>query len=181
MKKLYILLLLGAILLSTVGCKSSGTLDAGTQPNDTADVSHTGDFSEPTGSGFATLPGLPDTEPQENYRVRIPYNGKVRNVIYVESRDQLPGNSAFDRYTDDYFAENALVIVTISTSSGSAKPRIDSISYDDGRATVLLSMNMEGDGTSDMACWLLWAEVEAGLDYQWSIGSSNSVPRYSVT
>lgn len=100
--------------------------------------------------------------------VRVTYTQNVSSVRYITSVDQLPDNEALAGYDDAYFETGALLIVMESTSSGSTKVSIESV--EDG--VVTLGHEMTGDaGTTDMATWLLWAEVEKDLDYEWSVAN----------
>lgn len=102
-------------------------------------------------------------------RVRVDYNGMVSSVRYVTSADQLPDNEALAAYDDAYFETGALLIVMETVGSGSYI--LDIVSAENG--VVELSRELPGDvGTADMATWLLWAEVEQGLDYDWSLANS---------
>lgn len=104
-------------------------------------------------------------------RVRIGYNGNVRSVRYITAVDQLPDHEAFAAYDEAYFADKALVLVTETVGSGSVEVDIESVV--DGLVT--LSYELPGDvGTADMATWLIWAEVEAGLDWEWSLAGAES-------
>uniref|UniRef100_UPI001C9E8AF7 hypothetical protein n=1 Tax=Klebsiella pneumoniae TaxID=573 RepID=UPI001C9E8AF7 len=80
-------------------------------------------------------------------------------------------------YDEAYFVEKALVVVYETVSSGSVQ--VDIASIDGG--VVTLSHEMSGNvGTADMATWLLWAEVDAGLDYTWSVANPAVEPNTST-
>lgn len=109
--------------------------------------------------------------------VRVAYNGNVSSVRYITAADQLPDNEALKAYDDAYFAEKALIVVYETTGSGSVEVGIASVK--DGAVT--LSHDMPGDaGTADMATWLLWAEVDAGLDYTWTVANPAVKPDTSI-
>lgn len=109
--------------------------------------------------------------------VRVTYNGGVSSVRYITSVDQLPDHEALAAYDEAYFAQKALVVVYETVGSGSVKVGIESI--DNGVVTI--SHELPGDvGTADMATWLLWAEVEAGLDYDWSVANPAVEPNTST-
>ena len=109
--------------------------------------------------------------------VRVAYNGNVSSVRYITSRDQLPVNDALSAYDESYFETKALVVVLESVSSGSVKVGIESIE----NGVVTLSHELSGDvGTADMATWLLWAEVDQGFDYQWSVANPALKPNTSA-
>ena len=146
------------------GCAASKPVE--TTPNQTEPD------QEPIG---ATIP-LNITEPVtgasqdlgETGCVRIGYTNNVSRVLYVTKASDLAAYPELNQYDDAYFAHHALVVVLESTSSGSVKVGIESIS--DG--VVTLSHEMPGNvGTTDMATWLLWAEVEQGLEETWSVAN----------
>lgn len=79
-------------------------------------------------------------------------------------------------YDDAFFKDHALVLVQESVSSGSVEVGIESVSLKaDHTAVVTLTHQGPGEGqvgTADMATWLLWAEVDTGLeDYQWTVAN----------
>ena len=118
-------------------------------------------FEQETGTGNGLALG-------DTGCVRVSYNGNVSSVRYITSAEQLPDNEALADYDEAYFAEKALIVVYETVGSGSVKVGIASVK--DGAVT--LSHDMPGDaGTADMATWLLWAEVEQGLDFTWSIAN----------
>ena len=106
-------------------------------------------------------------------RQRIAYTGAVSTVQYITSVEQLPDVDAFKQYDAEFFKENALVLVTQSTASGSAQLEIESLTVKDGEVKVKMKQTIpEGIGTSDMAAWLVWVEVDANLDFQWEMDAS---------
>lgn len=105
-------------------------------------------------------------------KLRIRYTENVSSVIYITSADQLPDYEELKEYDDAYFENHALVLVTETVSSGSVRVDIAGIQRSGGDAFVVLSRQGFASGvigTSDMATWLLWAEVEAGLDCRWTV------------
>lgn len=100
--------------------------------------------------------------------VRVEYTGNISSVRYITSADQLPEHEALAGYDAAYFENKALVLVKETVTSGSVRVGIASIE----NGVVTLSHEMAGQlGTADMATWLLWAEVEAGLEYDWSVAN----------
>ena len=107
---------------------------------------------------------------------RIRYNGAVSTVKYITSVDQLPDYDVFKQYDAAFFQDKALVLVTQSTGSGSIRLEIDSLSVEDGEVKVKLKQTAGGDvSTSDMAAWLLWVEVSAGLELEWDMDATSKV------
>lgn len=99
---------------------------------------------------------------------RVAYTHNVSKAFYVMDVSQLPDYEALQKYDAAYFENKALLVVLESVGSGSMKVGIESVS--DG--VVTLSHELPGDvGTADMATWLLWAEVEQGLDYNWTVAN----------
>ena len=108
-------------------------------------------------------------------RIRVPYTVNKASVSYVTSASDVPAelSAETDAYDDSFFAEKALVVIEVSTSSGSAHPSIQAINRDDSEIEVTLYYEGTEIGTTDMATWLLWAEVERGLeDCQWSLANA---------
>ena len=100
--------------------------------------------------------------------VRITYTNNVSNVRYVTKVEELPDYEALAKYDAAYFENKALLVILETTASGSVQVGIESIA--DG--TVTLSHEMSGDaGTTDMATWLLWAEVDQGLEGNWKVAN----------
>lgn len=164
MKRLVCLML---CLMLLCGCQSAPVTDETEQPTEHL---HMTEVQEPD----VTIPKIERETTGETMElgatgcVRVAYNGNVSSVRYITSADQLPDHEALAAYDEAYFETKALVLVKESVSSGSVKVGIASI--DDG--VVTLSHELPGDaGTADMATWLLWAEVDAGLDFDWSVAN----------
>ena len=105
-------------------------------------------------------------------KVRVEYQGNRSGVVYVTEPSQLPDVAELKKFDEAFFEDHALVLVTDTVSSGSVRIELDKIAARDGTASVTLNRTMPGDaGTTDMATWLLWAEVEPGLEYQWEIAN----------
>ena len=109
-------------------------------------------------------------------RLRLTYNGNVSSALYVTSAAQLPDYPELSAYDDAFFKDHALVLVQESVSSGSVEVGIESVSLKaDHTAVVALTHRGPGEGqvgTADMATWLLWTEVDTGLeDYQWTVAN----------
>lgn len=104
-------------------------------------------------------------------KVRVDYAGNYNSVRYVTEASNLPNFEELSQYDEAWFQSHALVLVTETVTSGSIQVGIASIRVEDGRASVTLSHELDGNGTDDMATWLLWAEVETGLDYDWELAN----------
>jgi hypothetical protein len=106
----------------------------------------------------------------ETGRIRVTYKGNLCSVQYVTSVDQLPDYPELRAYDDAYFQNHALLLVYETVTSGSVEVGIQDIRLEGTRGLVQLSHEMQGDaGTAVMTTWLVWAEVEAGLDYTWIV------------
>ncbi|MBQ8236724.1 MAG: hypothetical protein IJZ39_01045 [Oscillospiraceae bacterium] len=109
--------------------------------------------------------------------VRVAYNGAISSVRYITSVEQLPDHEALAAYDEAYFADKALIVVYETVGSGSVRVGIESIE----NGVVTLSHELPGDaGTADMATWLLWAEVDTGLDDTWSVANPAVEPNTST-
>lgn len=170
MRKLSFLLACVLALVLT-GCQSSRQSET-TGP--ASDLRGT----ESSESIHVTLPGsnLLETQKGESLsfgaqdQLRIGYNMDINGVRYVTNAEDLPDYAKFEKYDEAWFQDHALVLVTETVSSGSIQVSIGSISVEDGTAAVTLLHERQGEnGTMDMATWLIWAEVDAGLDYRWTL------------
>lgn len=136
-------------------------------PGGTQTVGDTGDGTVREDGSY--VPGQVD-------RLRLTYNGNVSSALYVTSAAQLPDYPELSAYDDAFFKDHALVLVQESVSSGSVEVGIESVSLKaDHAAVVTLTHQGPGEGqvgTADMATWLLWTEVDTGLeDYQWTVAN----------
>lgn len=163
-------LLLGLCLLT--GCQSRELVD-----ETVAETKPSAEVSLPEEADGSKLPGerLAFSNPG---KARVPYTGIRSYAEYVTSPDQLPQEEVFKSYDQAYFENHALVLVMETVSSGSVQLELDGLYLQEGTVTVTLKRAMPGQvGTADMATWLLWAEVEKGLDYSWTLETGNTIPR----
>ena len=176
-----IALFLAAFLLLT-GCQPGGEP---TEPVDTTVAPEvTTEAEEET-----TMPVLPTinpgfvTEPRDSIafenpgKARITYTGNRSYVKYITSVDQLPKDEALKGYDEEFFETHALLVIVETVNSGSTQLEIGDIRLQGDTATVSLKRSMPGQvGTSDMATWLLWAEVSRDLDYHWTLEGGSKLP-----
>lgn len=102
--------------------------------------------------------------------VRLTYTGNMSGVQYATSPEELPAIPELQGYDAAWFRENALILVTETVTGGSIQIGIQDIRLEGERAFVVLSREMQGDvGTTVMTTWLLWAEVDRGLAYSWTV------------
>ena len=152
MKKMRFILWLCVFSVLLPGCKSA--------------------YSQPETTLPASTETVTEILPRNPGKLRIPYTGNHSSVRYITEASQLPNNEVFVKYDDAFFQKHALLLVTDTVGSGSTQISIDVISVDGNVASVTLLRTMPGDaGTSDMATWLLWAEVPAGLELPWKVAN----------
>ena len=160
MKRIFAILLAAAMLLSGCTTSDGGETTAPTQPET-----------------MATVPEGPISFANAG-KVKIPYDGKPGYVLYVTSPEQLPEHESLAAFDEIFFRTHAIVLVVETVNSGSIQLEIESIVLEDGVATVNLARELKGEvGTSDMATWMIWAVVPAGLDCQWALGGTTDVDR----
>ena len=171
-------LALAAALCSVAAACGAKTDEPGTDPpakTDTPTAAPGGTQTVgDTGDGTVREDG--SYVPGQVNRLRLTYNGNVSSALYVTSAAQLPDYPELSAYDDAFFKDHALVLVQESVSSGSVEVGIESISLKENHAAVVTLTHQgpsEGQvGTADMATWLLWAEVDTGLeDYQWTVAN----------
>ena len=174
MKRMMCIALSAAMLLC--GCRSGAPTGGETQrPTEQMTEQATEEtlaFAELETTG-TTLPVIQQGTdagiiPEKTGRVRVAYTGNASSVRYVTRVEELPDNEALNGYDAAYFEDHALVLVVETVSSGSAQVDIASI---EGGVVTLSHKMPGGEGTTDMATWLLWAEVEPGLDWTWSVAN----------
>lgn len=177
MKKMFCILLAALLLLS--GCQTSvQETTAAPETTEPATLPLTSLPPEADPEVAVTLPkagGVAFTNPG---KARIAYTGNRSYVKYVTSVEDLPQEEALAGFDAAFFEEKALLIVVETASSGSVQMEIESILVFEDTATVSLKRSMTGDfGTADMATWLLWVEVEQGLDYTWILENASQLPQ----
>lgn len=176
MKRIFVIGL--CLLLLLAGCKASIPDAAETSSGEaTAETTLTVTELDPEELevtvpkvGITVGAGESDIAIGETGKLCLTYTGNLSSVRYVTSAAELPEYAELSGYDDVYFQEHALLLVTETVTSGTMQVGIDSIRVKDGVASVRLTHENQGDmGTAVMTTWLLWAEVEAGLDYTWTV------------
>ena len=166
MKKLICMLL--ACMLVFSGCAPAASeAEPTTEPQETLEAT---EIDPPEGTTM---------EMSATGAQRIEYRQNASSVRYITRVADLPAYEALDGYrSEEYFETKALLVVVDTVTSGSVKVSIDSV----GNGTVTLAKEMSGDvGTTDMATWLLWAEVDQGLTENWTVtnpGVQNNLSTY---
>ena len=118
------------------------------------------------------------------------YIGEDGCFVLVHSRqelmdliDQFPG-TAIDStgYDDAFFAENRLVVIPRTSNSGSVRYTAK-ITQENGVVNITLAGRLDGEGTMDMADWLVFVDLpiqKYGADTPVSVpaaGGSNPVEK----
>lgn len=178
-KKLAALLLAAAMCTITVGCTSSPQEESSmplTSPS--AAISE-----KPSKSGFAGGTGAVGSQSvtlEGSDKLRITYQqGAGNSVTCVSSVDELNrfglyGSDKLAAYDNNFFDSKALVLVKYTVNSGSTQLSLDSATQVSNMVSVHVDAQSSGMGTSDMASWLLWAEVDKSLsDCQWVLDGAS--------
>ena len=178
--KLAALLLAAAMCTITAGCTSSPQEESSmplTSPS--AAISE-----KPSQSGFAGggtgAVGSQSVTLANSGKLRIAYQqGAGNSVTCVSSVDQLNrfglyGSDKLAAYDKHFFDSKALVLVKYTVSSGSTQLSLSSATRVSNMVSVHVDAQSAGMGTSDMATWLLWAEVDKSLsDCQWVLDGAS--------
>ncbi len=157
--KIIAMLLTLALAAAAIACSNAETEITTPAPMETE--------TEPNGgevSGEITDPNKIDFE---FHRIAYDYEtgGKTEPEIITSAEDfalkVLPRLSdeakraASEKYNEDFFKNNHLVVFTVTFSSGSVIPEVTSVEDVDGTVTVTVGGRMDGDvGTADMATHL---------------------------
>lgn len=159
------------------GCRSAGPAVATDPANQTAgsETSNPPEHTEAAQDAQATETGtlLPDDgdvaiDMGNNGRMKIAYTGNRSGVRYVTDPSQLPDYPELAKYDEAYFRNRGLLLVTETVNSGSVRVSIESVIVENGVANVTLKRDIPaGMHTADMTTWLLWLEVDAGLELDW--------------
>ena len=176
MKK-YLCIIL-ALMLVLTGCQAAGS--GSTSPTKQIPQQNTAATLPESSLNPGPVLGGPegDALPFENAgKVRLSYEGNRSYILYVTSVEQLPKEGSWTGYDAAYFQTKALLIVVETLNSGSVQLELESIRVDGNTASICIQRTMDGDvGTTDMATWMLWAEVDKGLDYEWTLANATQLP-----
>lgn len=179
--------LLAALLLSAALCiAATGCTTSKQEENDMPLTSPTAAVSQkPSQSGFAGggtgTVGSQTVALNSPQKLRITYQQGVPNsVTCVSSVEQLNayglyGSEKLADYDEDFFQDSALVLVKYTVNSGSTQLSLGSATQVSNMVSVHIDAQPSGIGTSDMATWLLWAEVDKSLSScQWILDSADN-------
>ena len=180
MKKIIWLIL---VVLLLTGCQTPAA-ETTSAPETTAaplEVTRPEEMTFPTIPAVGGIPGTPEGDEiafENPGKVRLTYTGNRSYALLVSRVEDLPDEEALKIYDEAFFQEHDLLILVETVNSGSVQLEIGGIYRDGDTATVQLTRTLPGDfGTADMATWLLWAEVEKGLDCTWTIGNASQLPQ----
>lgn len=187
-RKWYTLPALICILILIAGCGKKGDVTASpsdasaaavsTAPTGAIPTEPVAETQEATGTGVISEGENTTSEERDPLEItganklRVAYTGNRSSVTYITSASGLPDYSELAQYDDAFFAEHALVLVTETVGSGSIDVGIQSVNISGSNAEVTLYHEGAQPGTyntNDMATWLLWTEVEPGLDCRWTV------------
>lgn len=111
-------------------------------------------------------------------KARTAYRGRENSAVYISSAEELKKYAeaeGLEKYDDSFFQDHALVLVKDTVNSGSVKIEIQSMKMDGDNIWITLSRSSASMGTADMATWVLWAEVDTGLEgYAWKVANPAS-------
>lgn len=169
MKKISLIMVITMLIcmFAMAGCADVQT-DSTTDTKPTRPSISEPDVTEGTRTPPAAL--APEVVILKTGKVNIPYTINVSNVRYATSVDMLPTQDEFAQFDATFFEKYALVIVTETVNSGSLEVGIESITVENGVGRVKLSHRPGGAlGSGVKTAWLLWAQVEQGLEYTWEV------------
>lgn len=139
---------------------------------------------KPSKSGFADgstgAVGSQSVPLEGSGKLRITYQqGAGNSVTCVSSVDQLNrfglyGSDELASYDDSFFDSKALVLVKYTVNSGSTQVSLGKATQVSNMVSLQVDTQPAGIGTSDMATWLMWAEVDKSLsNCQWVLDGAS--------
>ena len=168
-----IVAVLWVLMLMTAGCRAVPPVETVPDTSAPEEITHAQIQTQPE-TGMLIF--------RDGGRVRTSYQGNRASVRYITESAQLPQLDAFADFDDAFFGAHALVLVTYTTGSGSAKPEISAIEIHGETAQVKLDIRMPGgESTDDMATWLVWAVVDRDLAYDWILENGTADSGYEVS
>ena len=87
------------------------------------------------------------------------FYGELKAVNLNELDDDLVWRFTDGKYNGSFFADNFLVIITVSEASGSNRHAVSSISEDNNLLRINIDREVPDVGTMDMAGWLIIIEL----------------------
>lgn len=177
-------MLLAAFLCTVAAGCGASKQEESTMPltSPTAAISQKPSHSGFAGGGTGSVGSTP-VSLESPQTLRIDYQqGTPNSITYISSTEQLRtyglyGSEKLAAYDEAFFDSKALVLVKYTVNSGSAKLQLDHAIRVSNIVSVSIDAQTSDFGTTDMATWLLWAEVDPSLrDCQWVLEAAQTNP-----
>lgn len=81
----------------------------------------------------------------------------VSKLCYVSENN----NVNLSKYNDEFFTKKALIVITLDESSGSVRHNVKKVVKDSNEITVVIERKVPELGTTDMAEWNIYIELNA--------------------
>lgn len=159
MKKIISLALILIFAFSLVSCKRQtqtppGDVDIGT----VKEIDFTAQYVR---ANVEYTPNLPYAEVISSKAELDAYVECFAVDVTSESDGSISFNTAAEKYTDDYFTKNQLVLCMISESSGSIRHKAEKVQLiNDIELDISIKRDIPEAGTADMALWHIFVETE---------------------
>lgn len=94
------------------------------------------------------------------------YYDKYKNEYNFERRQQIASDStkgfldAVEKYTEEYFRKNILLLILAEENSGSNRHKVTGITRKDGLLHIQVERQVPKIGTTDMAQWHILVEID---------------------
>ncbi len=103
-------------------------------------------------------------------KLQVNHTVNISSARYIDGPDKLPVREELQKYDEAWFRDHALVLIYETVGNSSMDVGIESILLEEGEAQITLSHKPgKNPGTTRMTTWLIWVEVEQGLDYTWTV------------
>lgn len=90
------------------------------------------------------------------------HEGKVKGLtVSMLSCVSDNRDANISRYDDEFFAENALIIITLDESSGSVRHNVKKVIKEGNEISIAIERKVPELGTADMAEWNIYIELNA--------------------
>ena len=118
--------------------------------------------------------GKPDIGIDVNFEVlgstAMHHSVNICKARYITSASALPDREELREYDDVWFESHGLLLIYESVSSGNVKVGVEKIKLDGTTANITLTHTPDGTiGSGVKVTWLLWLEVDKGLEYTWRV------------
>ncbi|MGI6608494.1 MAG: hypothetical protein ACOX1F_05915 [Erysipelotrichaceae bacterium] len=105
--------------------------------------------------------------------VKIIRSAEELNKYYQENKDKYNLNdksdssmgflNVIDKYDEDYFKNQALIIILLEENSGSNRHSVKNITSEDGMLVINIERTVPEIGTCDMAQWHILIEIKSDI------------------